>query len=161
MSDNDAAFGAETRRCSQTTEELDGLREDVGAGLAETEHAAVTDGIDVPAFVASIVRDNRQLDGNDFRVLDRLARKLEIRRELHTGYCSTFRIAPGAGLASVNLVNGLLVCYLRAYQASGDLRYLNTVFKTVLVGLKAPDSALLDTRILAVAEHLLREPGHA
>jgi len=114
------------------------------------------DVFNVANFVQGLVPGRHAFRREVFVGLDRLSRKLEVARKIYAVYRrGDFKPHPTMPPADSATLNALLAGYLEAYRQTENLRYLNTVYKTALVGLIVPADAEIDSRIIPTAEELL------
>jgi len=107
-------------------------------------------------FVKSHSPDEIDFTDDDYYVLLDIARKLEISRKLYDLYdMPAMKPACTSHPVTAGVVNALLVVFIFAYTHYGDLRFLNTVYKTLTYGLIEPDFMPGNSGLLSVADALL------
>lgn len=138
---------------------IDGIAA-IHSDACEKLHGAIAtqdvDVFNVADFVQDLVPGRHAFRREVFVDLNRLSRKLEVARKIYALYCrGDFKPHPTMLPADSATLNALLAGYLEAYRQTENLRYLNTVYKTVLVGLIVPADSETDSRIIPTAEELL------
>ena len=110
-------------------------------------------------FVKLHAPDDIDFSDDDFYVLLDISRKLEISRSLYDLYeMPAMRPASTSHPVTTRVVNALLVVFIFAYIHYGDLRFLNTVYKTLTYGLFEPDYLPGNRELLSIADTLLWKP---
>lgn len=113
-------------------------------------------------FVLSNSPDNSELTEREFDILLKLSRKLEIKRELELYYSRhDFKPIIYDGIANTDLVNALLCIYIKAFQQSGDFRFLNTILKTATYGLSKPFFEQIEGQLNSIVETLIGDQKNA